>query len=471
MNRLVYLWELDSVRNKGADKTADPVMSDVFKALRYELVKCGNSVAVTMNQLTDSSFFAQVFNDEYAYNSILRLFELGALRVSIFRDKTTNVRTASQYVQNSLDSFKGKENSFVFSNFPIMGTDTPEFKETVTNALKYSDLSELRELSEEKKSTDKELARRIDTIIKFVNIILTLSVSETANVPPKCDGEISGNAEQNTQHSFLIFMRAILAALSEMKSAPECAELYKAHSADIDKAASELTERMRKLNGRADVHKRSAWLFEDKKQIFSGLTEELIHVCYNYTVEDSINGVCANFDKDSIAADLYYRISDYYERAAKQNTESSKKLKEWSKRRRWRELVRFAEYREHTALEYGGKYRDASITDGIKWRGFMFSKCLLALALAGIYGLIFFGVELFTNQLEATFSITLPHRYLSVLVNVIMFGILGSFISFVINLISKMANKNHDVPDFFENTIDSIVHLRDLAVVLIGGKK
>ena len=91
MNRLIYLWELDSVRNKDAVKENGVLKSDAFEAIYREIVKNGNSVAVTMNQLTDSSFFAQVFNDGYAYESVLRLFELGALRVSLFRNNSSRI--------------------------------------------------------------------------------------------------------------------------------------------------------------------------------------------------------------------------------------------------------------------------------------------------------------------------------------------------------------------------------------------
>lgn len=460
MNRLVYLWELDSVRDKDAEKKQGVLMSDAFKAIHREIVEHGNSVAVTMNQLTDSSFFAQVFGDEHAYACILRLFELGALRVSIFRGGGSKIRTASQYVQNALATFEGAESKFIFSNFPIKDNDPAAFKETVLNALRYSDLSELRELYLLNKESDPALSERIGTIIKFVNIILMLSVSETANLPPK---NAPDGSEEKKPHSFVQFMREVLKLLSSMKSDGECAELYLKHGAEIEKAFRELTERTRALEGSATVNMRSAWLNENKVPLFSGLTEEMIHICYNYTVEDSINGVLGSFDKTNIAPDLYKRIEDYYARLSRASLPSPERVR----RRRFNTMLRFAEYRAAELPVKGGRYSEVYHGDRLKWRGFIILKCIRAFAWAFFYIALFFSTELLVSLLENAFSLSLPNGFMTVLINVVAFGIIGSLIGFVI----KKINKNHDVPDIFESIVDIFIHAYDMCLVIFGGKK
>lgn len=463
MNRLVYLWELDSVRDKDAEKKHGVLMSDAFKAIHREIVEHGNSVVVTMNQLTDSSFFAQVFNDEHAYACVLRLFELGALRVSIFRGGGSKVRTASQYVQNSLAKFGGKRNRFIFSNFPILDTDSQEFKETVLNALRYSDLSELRELYLEYKEKDAAFSERLKTIIKFVNIILMLSVSETANLPPKSESGSSAHGGEAKPHSFLLFMREAMRILTEMKGDPECADLYLAHKEDVETAVRELCARERELSESPSAHMRSAWLYENNEPILHGLTEEIVNVCYNYTVEDSISGVLGNFDKTNIAPDLYYRIEDYYARLARASLPSPERVK----RHRLNTMLRFAEYRAAEAPVEGGRYSEVCHGDRLRWRGFIILRCIRAFAWALFYITLFFSTELLVSLLENAFSFSLPNGFMTVLINVVAFGIIGSLIGFVI----KKINKNHDVPDIFESIVDIFIHAYDMCLVIFGGKK
>ena len=54
MNKLVYLFELDSVRKYENTRGKGVLYTPGVKGLYTEIVKKGNSVAISMNQLTDS---------------------------------------------------------------------------------------------------------------------------------------------------------------------------------------------------------------------------------------------------------------------------------------------------------------------------------------------------------------------------------------------------------------------------------
>lgn len=76
----VYLFELDSVR-----KTDNEIIK-AQKALYAEIVINGNTVVLTYNQLVDSRGFFSLLDEKDYFNSIIKLFELGKIRVSQYGD-------------------------------------------------------------------------------------------------------------------------------------------------------------------------------------------------------------------------------------------------------------------------------------------------------------------------------------------------------------------------------------------------
>lgn len=78
MNRLIYLFELDSVRKYPNVKNG-VAFTPGIKALFREIIAYGNSVAITMNQLTDSQLIKEAIEDDLAYSSLLQLFECGEI--------------------------------------------------------------------------------------------------------------------------------------------------------------------------------------------------------------------------------------------------------------------------------------------------------------------------------------------------------------------------------------------------------
>ena len=131
MNRLVYLFELDSAKTSRHDA------EKAEKAVFNEIIKKGNRVVLSMNQFVDSKIMTAAVNDEKGFKYVKRLFESGFLKVSLFAD----VYSVSQYVQESVDRCLAKGgDGFVFNTLPIK-CDERELLLEVKNALKYSDLS------------------------------------------------------------------------------------------------------------------------------------------------------------------------------------------------------------------------------------------------------------------------------------------------------------------------------------------
>ena len=151
MNKLVYLFELDSVR------TSPYEINLGQKAMYDEIVIKGNTVVLTFNQLTDSKVFLCALENEKYRDHIIELFKLGRIKISLFG----KYRTASQYIikaiekcidnlqqatrvneinDTSLNEEREKnEYSFVFSAWPIDKSDLA-LMECIVHALKYNDL-------------------------------------------------------------------------------------------------------------------------------------------------------------------------------------------------------------------------------------------------------------------------------------------------------------------------------------------
>ena len=139
--KYVYLFELDSVR-----KTDKEIIVGQ-KALYTEIVENGNIVVLTFNQLIDSRAFFSLFSIPEYRESIMTLFEKGAIRITQF-NKT---KTVAQYWLNAME--EGKQ--FIYSAIPLKYTQY-ELVDILRRSLMYSDLSELYSYTKEgwSKTTD-----------------------------------------------------------------------------------------------------------------------------------------------------------------------------------------------------------------------------------------------------------------------------------------------------------------------------
>lgn len=142
MRKYVYLFELDSVRKTDAEIIVGQ------RALYDEIIKNGNIVVLTYNQLIDSrAFFSLLDNKEY-YESIIELFKKGYIRISQFGA----IRTIAQYLLNTIDS---EENKFIYSALPLKSSQR-RLVELIKRSVMYSDLSEINGYIQRTGRTDDE---------------------------------------------------------------------------------------------------------------------------------------------------------------------------------------------------------------------------------------------------------------------------------------------------------------------------
>lgn len=140
--KYVYLFELDSVRDSDEEIIAGQA------AIYDEIVRKGNTVVLTYNQLVDSRAFFSLMTDEAYYRNILQLFEQGCIRISQFGD----IRTVAQYILSTVDANK----KFIYSALPLKFTQK-RLIALVQRSLVYSDLSEIREYMEGGRRSDEDV--------------------------------------------------------------------------------------------------------------------------------------------------------------------------------------------------------------------------------------------------------------------------------------------------------------------------
>lgn len=469
MNKLVYLFELDSVRIYKNPHQSGILYTPGVKGLYTEIVKKGNSVALSMNQLTDSQLIREALTDDEAFSYLLQLFETGALRVSLYG----KIRTASQYVQQSvqkcLDKLEEEEkrlkshpeetppkpekDRFVFSNMPIHARDKGQL-ETVRDALSFSDLSFLQE---KVKSASDEERTEMKMVYRFVAMILQLSVCETGNIPPKA-GE---------RRTFRQFLARILEEISVPNTFDEAFSRRVAGAIDVIKSRGEdLEERIRTCkdpDNRPDPDNRSEWRNQEENlSPEEKLANDVIDLSYNYTVEDSINGAAKHYDDETVPfrTDLLSRVEKY---CSDVQEESFGVVS----RGRWRAMVRLATYKAKKKKRYepSGVYEANAAKEKRMWKCFLLCNTLTSFGMAFFYGMIFVAVNCGLSLLEGFSPLTWDNLLLVASGNVVLFGILGA----LIDLGLKALNGGKEIPDILDSIVDVIIHALDFGRAW-GGK-
>lgn len=307
MRRFVYLYELDSVRNSPEE------IQRGQDALFEEIVKKGNTVVLSFNQLTDSEAFLCAVRDEKAYEQMVSLFKLGGLKISRYGD----IRTPSQYIQNAIDkcNSEGKE-TFLFSGLPVLCTET-DFLEKIKHALQYSDTTELEEILEREQEESEK--KKLEYVIRFVRMILVMSLEKISGNPPYT-GE---------KRSFMQFYKEITKLLQEeaFEFVGQYGEEVRERMPQALKCLEGIRRELRREKDAAKImNNRTNWveklhliekLEENSNRIDEVcIAEAVIDLCYNYTVEESIYCVSKHYNpkkKISFRKDLERRLMLYWE--------------------------------------------------------------------------------------------------------------------------------------------------------------
>lgn len=453
MNKLVYLYELDSVRN------SEEEIKIAQQALYEEIVVNGNQVVLTFNQLTDSKGFLCSLNDEDSYNEILKLFKMGVLRVSRVKD----ARTASQFVQNVIDRcIANDNNSFIFSGLPVLSTEK-ELLSMIKNAIMYSDPAILEEYlvfleeknniennTKNKKRNENEI-NRIKYLIRFVNLILELSIEATANNP----------LNNNYNETMLDFLDKVSFLYPQYKfkflgkKSKEMREslfdalelLYKIKADFINLEGEKEANRLMK--------RRSNWVnklntLPNEKKVC--MAEAIIDLCYNYSMEESILGVSKHYleNRDEMFIDDFeHRIVSYWnlyiENIHKFHKGESKNVDKYDiEIPEWNVATRLVSNRINSINKKSMLYEEGYEKDVKEWRSELYKSILKRLGVASIYILVFCVVQYIIGVLE--------ERFLSTIMNIWASQIIASILDIVcFGILSTLISNWFDLPDILDN--------------------
>ena len=302
MNKLVYLFELDSVRK------TDEEIHKGHLAMYDELIGNGNTIAMSMNQITDSLTFLCMLQDDDHYDIIKKLFDNGYIRISRYGE----IRTPSQYLQNAINRNLEKSNDlFIFSSIPVKSNQKLLLK-LMQKALVNADISLIREcinlpvecnkkvveLFNEYNSDGTIRENTIDVnkakeyltfLYRFLELIIKISMKDELLIPAiKYD-------ETYKQQNFSDIMNEIISFKcdkNEFKLWDESIDVLKGMKGDI------LKNLENKINNRSVWIKKIKTLEKsDDKDSFQ-YAELIVNLCYNYTVELSIYGVSRHYERD-----------------------------------------------------------------------------------------------------------------------------------------------------------------------------
>lgn len=369
MEKLVYLFELDSVRNKNDQ------MELAMKALFREIIINGNAVAITFNQLIDSRFFLSLMNDPIWSDDVMKLFQHGAIRISQYGQ----FRTPSQYLLNqALDS--GED--YIFSGLPIRSCQKSLIALT-KRSLMYSDLTELSEYIDGRRTAgerrtlfreqviteedgkpsvairetglnDADMMNTLRDLHAVLNLTLQFSNIRNAYNPPK---DFTPKEECLTMEHFL--RRVSDFRFPDFFAWTEVASLLKKllEETDTPNKRSDLLHRLRNEYQKSPQDDHSFDVF--------ALAEAVIDLCYNYSCEASISNVSRHYDLkelrrtdaacETLRADFLARLREYYGDAKWKKkhfmTEESNDFSPYHfKKRRLCSLKRAVHLAEHAAL-------------------------------------------------------------------------------------------------------------------------
>lgn len=261
MNKLVYLYELDSTRISPWE------IDRGRKALYEEIVMRGNRVVLTFQQLTDSKIFLELLKDKKDFEIITSLFENGALRLSEYCDPHTGKRicSASQYLQNALE---GGRTRFIFSNAPVNNEDLKVIQ-CAQEALQYCNLDSLRNLKQD-----------VGQLENYIELMFHISIQQHAMNPVK----------EGSVYTLPYMINWVRRAKFDNENFQK---LFLSGSNCLQDVKSKI------IASRENLQSRSVWLKnlkeEEKSEEIKSMAEVIVDLCYNYVVEDSIENVSKRY--------------------------------------------------------------------------------------------------------------------------------------------------------------------------------
>lgn len=296
-NKQVFLFELDSVR-----KTDEEIILGQ-EMLFDEIVRNGNIVVLTYNQLIDSRGFFSLINDSQMYEYIMELFNQGYIKISQYG----SIRTVAQYVLESIEkNLNTTSENFIYSAVPVR-SNQKYLLDLMKRSLIYSDFSEIDEyISGQNEDLDKlfkcagkdtckvdhgNAIEQLKHLRQFIKLTLDVSDKpEFYNPPRKLKQD---NEEEITFRTILNYV------ISCVKNEDEDKE----H--DVWENAIRI---LKELNKEIDnnIMSRTIWhqkLFEQQNKgnsKYYQYAEAIVDLCYNYRQELSIYNVSKHYNTQEL---------------------------------------------------------------------------------------------------------------------------------------------------------------------------
>ncbi len=304
MKKYVYLFELDSVR-----KTDEEIITGQ-KALYNEIVRNGNIVVLTCNQLIDSrGFFSLLHNKDY-YDNFIKLFQSGSICISQYGD----IRTISQYLIDNIS----KNQDFIYSGWPLKSTQK-RLLALIKRSLMYSDLTEIYDYLTNAKSDDEildlfieadrenhvsdttftadECREILDHLCYLLKTVLRLSPLNSIYINPKSDDEY--------QMSLAKYIKCALRLTPESDD-----RLWPDAKRIIETIVSLNGAKIDNITDRSKYHHAIKRLYETEleggelpdKDAYQ-YAEAIIDICYNYQLEYSICNSSKHYNISELLSD------------------------------------------------------------------------------------------------------------------------------------------------------------------------
>jgi hypothetical protein len=290
-NRFVYLFELDSVRTSDAEICAGQ------QALWNEIVRRGNTVVLTYSQLVDSRGFFSLLSHRSYYESFVRLFEEGHIRISQYGE----IRTLSQYLLSTI----APEKKFIYSALPLKSSQR-RLCALMRRSLVYSDLSEIASYLEESKDSGRLRDLFIEVHGEGASARITpslLSTGEMHEVLQNLYSLIATVLRLSTVHASYLPPRSN-EELEHMRMSDILGKVLKFEKIDDVLFGKAILILRVLLDRHPHENNRSVWLKELRGADLDSpdshrslqLAEAIVDLCYNYACEISICNTSKRYD-------------------------------------------------------------------------------------------------------------------------------------------------------------------------------
>lgn len=361
MRKYVYLFELDSVR-----KTDDEIIAGQ-RALYDEIVLNGNIVVLTYNQLVDSRGFFSLLRDGKYSQSLIRLFEMGAIRLSQFGD----IRTVSQYLLQSMEDDK----EFIYSALPLCYSQK-RLTALMKRCLMYSDLSEIYgyiECARQRSDTAQDtLDQLFVELVDGVEQKSRLTIDQMRIVLENLYALLGTVLRISTLHDIYIYPRDpkeyrelklsnILQAVMDFQNVTD-QPLF----ADAVRLLRGLEATQQGNNNRSVYIRDISGQTQQASSECRQYAQAIVDLCYNYACENSICNISKHYNvneflehmpqKPSFQADFFARMRQYWNDGTAANerfqTNETNQFEVFSRQDRipdFREAVRIVEYVDYKA--------------------------------------------------------------------------------------------------------------------------